>query len=328
MSLPFRILVFGLIGFASFAMPADSQSPPAADSNGIPVWPVRGKVFLLFVGGVNVTAQVGDEGVLLVNSGPAAWSDRLLATIKQRFDKPVRYIVNTSSDPEYTGANAGIANAMGVGRDLDGTKLTIFATQNTNNRMEGVAGKEDAIAQEGYPTFTFSRRKKKLYFNGEAIEVVPMAPGHTDGDVMVFFRGSDVISAGDLLVTDRYPFIDKHRGGNIAGLLDGLNRILDITVPEVWETGGTMVIPAHGRICNEADANEVRNAMTIIHDRIQTMAGKKMTLEQVRAAKPTLDYDGVFRSVPGWTATDFIEAVYHDLADPSSAPPAQAGTGK
>jgi glyoxylase-like metal-dependent hydrolase (beta-lactamase superfamily II) len=162
------------------------------------------------------------------------------------------------------------------------------------------------------PTSTFFTEKKEIYFNGEPIEILFQPAAHTDGDVMVFFRGSDVIASGDLFSTLTYPILDEKRGGTIQGHLDALNRMLDITVPRFNQQGGTMVIPGHGRLSNESDVDDYRNWMTIVRDRVQEMVKKGMTIQQIKAAKPTLDFDGVFVD-PRWTPDQFLEATYRTL---------------
>ena len=115
----------------------------------------------------------------------------------------------------------------------------------------------------------------------------------------MFFRRSDVIATGDLFITTGYPFIDVANGGNVNGIIDALNRILDITVPSNVEEGGTMIIPGHGRLCDEQDVVEYRDMVTIVRDRIQDDREAGMTLEQVKAARPTLDYDARYGADTG-----------------------------
>jgi len=86
---------------------------------------------------------------------------------------------------------------------------------------------------------------------------------------MVYFRRSDVISAGDIYVTDSYPAIDLANGGSLQGVIDGLNRLLDLAIPEHHEEGGTLIIPGRGRISDESMWLEYRDMVTILRDRIQ-----------------------------------------------------------
>ena len=131
---------------------------------------------------------------------------------------------------------------------------------------------------------------------------------------MVFFRKSDVISAGDLFVTNGYPFIDLNAGGNVQGIVAGLNKIVDLCIPVYGQEGGTMVIPGHGRLSDVGDVINYREMVTIVRDRVQDMVKKNMTLDQVKAAKPTRDYDPLYNTPGAFVTGDaFVEAVYRSL---------------
>jgi cyclase len=329
-----RIVALALLAFATTAtLSAQHQVPsrppermvrpvpkPAAAGE-VGVLPVQGNIYLLNLGDVNVVAQVGDDGILLVDSGPAAWSDRITQTLRDRFgDRPLRYLINTSVNASHTGGNAALMKLAPAGNNT----AKLIAHENTLNRMNGTAEGEKELPQEMLPTSTFFTEKKEIYFNGEPIEILFQPKAYSDGDIMVFFRGSDVLASGKLFSTTSYPIIDEKRGGGIQGHLDALNRILDITVPRFNEQGGTMVIPGSGRLCNESDVDDYRNWMTMVKDRVQEMIKKKMTLAQVKAARPTLEYDGVF-ATPGWTTDQFVEAVYRSLSS-AEAPAARRGS--
>ena len=292
--------------------------PPAEGQVG--VLPVQGRIYMLNLGDANIVAHVGDDGILLVDTGPVEWSDRILSTLRDRFPgRAIRYIINTSMLPEHTGGNAAMAKTAGGagggrgGGGGGGGAARIIAHENTMNRMQGTVESEKELPPEMLPTSTFFTKKKEIYFNGEPIEILYQANARTDGDVMVFFRGSDVIATGDLFVTDSYPVFDDKRGSTMQGYLDALNRMLDITVPRFNQQGGTMVIPGHGRLSNESDVDDYRNWMTIVRDRVQEMVKSGRTLAQVKAARPTLDFDGVYAN-PKWTTDQFVEAVYKDLS--------------
>jgi cyclase len=292
--------------------------PAAAGEVG--VLPVQGNIYMLNLGDVNVVAQVGDDGILLVDSGPAAWSERITQTLRDRFgDRPLRYLINTSVNPSHAGGNAAMMKLAPPGNN----SAKLIAHENTLNRMNGTAEGETELPQDMLPTSTFFTEKKEIYFNGEPIEILFQPKAYSDGDVLVFFRSSDVIATGKLFSTTTYPIIDEKRGGGIQGHLDALNRVLDITVPRFNEQGGTMVVPGSGRLSNESDVDDYRNWMTMVKDRVQEMIKKKMTLAQVKAARPTLEYDGLF-GAPGWTTDQFVEAVYRSLS--AAETPARRGT--
>src|SRR5678815_5473241 len=173
----------------------------------------------------------------------------------------------------------------------------------------GARMREAGAPPGGWPKDTYFTEGKDLFVNGEAVQIFHAPAAHSDGDSLVFFRRSDVVSTGEIFVPGRYPVIDVAHGGTLNGVVNALNRILDITVPADKEEGGTMVIPGHGRLCDEADVVEYRDAMTIIRGRIQDLVKKGQTLEQVKAARPTRDYDPVYGA-----SEAFVEAAYRSLA--------------
>jgi glyoxylase-like metal-dependent hydrolase (beta-lactamase superfamily II) len=175
--------------------------------------------------------------------------------------------------------------------------------------MSAPTGRQASVPFGGWPTETFFTASKEIFFNNEAIQLLHQPSAHTDGDVVVFFRRSDVIAAGDVFTTTGYPVIDQSRGGSIQGVIDGLNHVIDVTIPKDKEEGGTYVIPGHGRLADEADVVEYRDMTTIVRDRVQALVRRGQTLDQVKAARPTLDYDGRYGPPDA-----FIEAVYRGLS--------------
>jgi glyoxylase-like metal-dependent hydrolase (beta-lactamase superfamily II) len=259
--------------------------------------------------------QIGRDGVLVVDPQSGTFSAPLLAEIGRLSDnKPVRFVLNTSGDPEHVGGNQAVASS---GRILAGGNTraaTVFASAGAPIwAHEGVLKRLTAEASEasaGWPTDTFFVEQKDLFVNGEPVQMLAAPAAHAGGDAMVVFRRTDVVSAGDIYTPDRYPVIDVKRGGSINGLIDALNHLLRLTVPEFNQQGGTLVIPGHGRLSDEADVAEYRDMVTIVRDRIRDMVNKGMTLEQVRAAKPTFDYDGIYGADKGAV---FVEQVYSSL---------------
>lgn len=321
-----HLALVALVGlWAAGRSTAQEQSDlgkPAYDDGNVEVLHVQGNVHLVAGSGANITVQVDPDGLLLVDSSAVAMSDKVLAAIRTISDKPIRHIVNTSADEHHTGGNEVLSKAgrniqAGVGsptgREPERIQgAPVIAHENVLHRMGGLKGEPKRLPDALWPHDTFYTSMKQLYFGGEVVEILHAPAAHTDGDVFVWFRKSDVMAAGDILSTVTYPKPDLERGGSVQGLLDALNRILDITAPEFNNQGGTLVIPGHGRICNESDVAEYRDMTTIIRDRIQAMIDKGMTVAQVKAAGPTKDYDGVY-STPSWTGEMFVETVYKDL---------------
>ena len=289
----------------------------------IEVLPVQGNVYLLAGAGGNITLQVGKSGVLMVDTASAPMAGKVLAAIRKLSEKPLRYIVNTDVDADHLGGNESLAKVFGSATEVSVVNtpggsatqtVAILAHEKILDRMSAPDGAQAPWPTIAWPTDTFLGGEKELYFNGEGIQILHQPAAHTDGDSIVYFRRSDVISAGDIFITTGYPVIDLAKGGSLQGVIAGLNRILDLAIPAHHEEGGTYVIPGHGRICDEFDVLEYRDMITIIRDRIQAMIKKGMTLEQVKASRPSRDYDPQYGATTGaWTTDMFVEAAYKSL---------------
>jgi cyclase len=263
---------------------------------------VQGNIYMLAGAGGNVAVQIGDEGVLVVDTGATASREKVLAAIRKLSTKPIRWMINTSADADHTSGNETVSQA---GMTVNGNPADIIAHEAVLARMSET---NRPITER--PLKTYFEDGRDFSFNGEAILLYHFN-GHTAGDSLVYFRGSDVVVTGDLFLTTTFPTIDLEAGGTVDGLIAGLNKTLDITVPKYLQEGGTYVIPGHGRISDEADVLEFRDMVVIIRDRIQDLVKKGMTLEQVKAARPALDYEGRYGTE---SSAKFIEAVYKILS--------------
>jgi len=280
-------------------------------------------VYMLVGAGGNITVQVGKDGVLLVDTEYAQLSEKILAAIRKISDGPLRYIINTHYHPDHTSGNENLRKA---GSTIAGGNVTgdlgaaasegaaIIAHENVLTRMSAPSGKQSPTPVEAWPTSTYQSGEKKLWFNNEGIEIIHPEHSHTDGDSIVFFRKSDVISTGDIFTMTSYPIIDIAGGGTFQGLIDAVNRINDLVVTVYGQDGGTLIIPGHGRLCDAGDLLNYREMITIIRDRILSMIKKGMTLEQVKASRPTLDYDPLYANSTVWTTDMFVEAAYKSLS--------------
>lgn len=325
-----NILGPGILALVTAA--AWGQSTRSGD---VELLPVQGNVYLIARAGANITLQVGPEGVLLVDAGSGAASEQVLAAIDRitspgrtlRLEGKIRYIVNTTADRDHTGGNEQLSQA-GVGFNTNDplnsvsetpkNPAAIIAHENVIKRMMTPSDGEGAAPADALPQDTYSGESevvKDVFFDDDGIEVIHIPAAHTDGDSIVYFRKNDVLSAGDIFVTTGYPVIDLERGGSLQGLIEGLNRLLDIAIPGHDEEGGTIIVPGHGRLCDEADLVEYRDMITIIRDRIMDMIRKGATLDQVKAARLTRDFDTEYgKGGPGSWGTDrFVEAAYHSL---------------
>jgi glyoxylase-like metal-dependent hydrolase (beta-lactamase superfamily II) len=289
----------------------------------IQIQKIQGNVYLMAGDGANILVQFAEQGVLLVDTGRADLSSKMLDAVHKLSPPAPRWILNTGPDADHVGGNAAVANILGSSRKLPVVNTPFSqAVQNVEIvASDAVLGRMSAFPPEGWPTETYLVDKDEVFFNGEAIEMFHAPAAHTDGDSIVFFRRSDVIATGDLFDTDHYPQIDLAQGGSLQGIIDGLNKVIDLAIPEYSDEGGTMVIPGHGRICDEIDVVEYRDMLTIIRERLVAMINKNMTLDQIQVARPTLDYDPLYGSTTGpWTTDMFVEAAYKSLAGARQAP--------
>jgi glyoxylase-like metal-dependent hydrolase (beta-lactamase superfamily II) len=191
---------------------------------------------------------------------------------------------------------------------------SIVAHENVLNRLSNPPADSSPTPPDALPTTTYFLPSMD-FSNGEAIVLYYQPAAHTDGDSLVLFRGSDVISTGAVFTPGRYPMIDVGRGGSVKGLISALTSILSLAVPEGFASGGTLIIPAHGRICEESDVAEFRDMVVIIRDRVQDLITKGMTWEQIKASHPSRDYDAEY----GASAADgdrFVESIYRSLTQP------------
>jgi len=266
---------------------------------------------LASAGSGNVTVHVGSDGVLLVDSGIDRSAPQLVAAVQKLSTGRVRYIINTHAHPDHVGGNPAFARLAGVD---PADAIKIIGHQNVLNRLTHPAAGQPRFPEEGLPYDEYATPVKAMHFNGEAVLMYHEPNAHTDGDSIVLFRGSDVISAGDVFTPGAYPFIDLERGGSVQGEIAALNHILDLAVPARTQEGGTYIVPGHGRICDEADLVEFRDMIVIVRDRVRDLIGKGMTLEQVKAAKPSRDYDTEYVSTSSFVSADrFVESVYTSL---------------
>jgi cyclase len=290
--------------------------------DGITTIHVQGNVYMIHGLGGNVAVQTGDTGVLVVNTGLEQNATRLIAAIRRLSNGPLQYIFNTCMHPDQAGGNDALRM---IGVTITGANVTgdiadaaqgaqIIAHENVLDRMSAPTGQKASVPFGNWPTDTYVSGQKEVFFNEEPVIARWQPAAHTDGDSLVIFRRSDVVVTGDIFNTESYPYIDVEHGGSVQGEIDALNNIIDIAVPKHEEEGGTYIIPGHGRICDEFDVVEYRDMVTIVRDRVANAIKKGMTLEQIKAAGFTKDYDPRWsaREGPG-TADNFITSVYRSL---------------
>jgi cyclase len=282
---------------------------------------IRPNVYVIFGAGGNVTVHVGEDGLVLVDSGSPEMADTLLAAVKAISPRRVRLIINTSADRDHFGGNAVIGGA-GLPLSPDPfapePQATVLAHENVLRRMSAPTGRPSPFPAKMWPTETFTSRFRSLYVNDDAVQVIRETGARSDSDIMVLFRKADVVVTGDIVDLRQFPVIDRARGGSIQRELDALNRLLTEfivpNVPLVLKPGGTLVVPGHGYVSDYGEVVEYRDMLTVIADIVQSMIEKGMTLDQVKAADPTRGYRGRYGADTGaWTTAMFVEAVYQSL---------------
>jgi len=310
------VCVFAMGGVWAQQAPSRAAADPQ-----LRVYPVQGAVSVIAGDGGNVTVQNGRDGTLLVDTGLAQNAARLVSEVQTRFKGSVMWIINTHLHPDHVGGNEAFAKADAskpvnfLGARLDGSQpIKIIAQSNVLARLVSEAGEGTRLSDVALPRDEYATPFKDMRFNDEAVVMHHEVKAHTDGDTLVHFLKSDVISTGDLFTPGGYPFIDVARGGSVNGEIAALNHILDLAVPGHTQEGGTYVIPGHGRICDEADVVEYRDMVVIVRDRVQDLIKKGMTLEQIQAAAPSRDYDTEYVTASSFVkANDFVAAVYRSL---------------
>jgi cyclase len=304
---------------------APAQQIPAGNED-LEVIQVRPSFYMIAGAGGNIAVQIGPAGVILIDSGSAQMQDKVLAAVKRLSSLPIRYIINTSADADHVGGNpisktgvtilGAIMGNVGIGEDVvnNGGAASVLAHDNVMLRL---SGQTPPFPTAALPSKTYTAKLYSMYLNGDGIQVIHEPAAHSDGDSIVFFRRTDVIVTGDIFDTTRFPVIEVDKGGSIQGEIDALNRIIELSIgpfPLEWQEDRTLLIPGHGRVCDQPDLLDYRDMVTIIRDVIQDMINRKMTLEQIKAADPTKGYTRMYGSSGGpWTPNMFVEAVYKSL---------------
>jgi cyclase len=316
-----RILLIAIAlsgaGLMSFAVAQEEAPPPEVN-----VLQVRDNIYMLVGQGGNITMQVGDDGILIVDTQFARMSEAIVAAIRGISDKPIRYIINTHHHGDHIGGNGNLrrvgdtvigGNMPGAVPYAEGGGAQVISHENVLLRLSGALGDQPADSSL-WPTNTFFNDEKQMYYNGEGIRIIHEPAAHTDGDIVVFFRQSDVIAGGDFFRTTGWPRIDLAGGGSYRGTIDALNALVDLMIPVYGQDGGTLVIPGHGRLSGIGDVLDFREMAIVVGDRIEHMMDMGMSLEQVIAARPAMDYEPVYGSPDDPEVTDqFVESVFQSL---------------
>jgi glyoxylase-like metal-dependent hydrolase (beta-lactamase superfamily II) len=315
-------LAFALL--ACSAVPSHAAEPDHGD---LDVIRVRPNFYMIAGAGGNIGVQIGSDGVVLVNAGVESASGQVLATIRKLTDLPIRYVIDTNADADFVGGNGKVAkagktiftNVLGNPALADamtnGGAAAILAHDSILQRMSAPTGKAAPFPDDALPTEAFYSKRYTLRMNDEGIEVLHEPAAHSDADSFVFFRGSDVVVAGDVMDTTRFPVIDIANGGSVQGEIDALNKLIELAIPPtpfIYKGVGTYVIPGHGRLCEQMEVVDYRDMVVVVRDVIADMLKQGMTLDQIKAASPAKPYETQYGTKEGSTSA-FVEAIYKSL---------------
>ena len=279
-------IAFLMLNFSSIAVAQDF------DAVEINVHPVAGQVYYIEGRGGNIGLFVGDDGVFLVDDQFAPLTDKIVAAIRLLSGKPIRFLVNTHLHPDHTGGNENFGK-MGT---------LVFGHDNVRRQME-----ISAYTQEP-PLVTYSQ-DISFHINGETVHVFKTPDAHTNGDSYIFFKGSNVIHAGDVYRTTSYPYIDTNNGGSFLGTIKALELLLDVA------DGDTKIIPGHGVISDTEEVQAFLDMLLVIRDRVSASIDEGMTLEEAQVAGLTKEYDERWESGRRiGSSAALISAAYADMA--------------
>ena len=278
-ALAISLLIICPTVFAQATSPVDKINEAAAKAD-ITVEKLRGNISVLFGSGGNIVVLTGPDGTLLVDAGIAVSRARVQAALDQISDGPMKFLINTHWHWDHTDGNEWV-HSLGA---------TIIAHENVLKRLSSTTRVEDwnytfqPWPTGGRPTVVF-KKDKILNFDGETIVLKHLGPGHTDGDISVYFSNADVLALGDLFWNGYYPFIDNSVGGGIDRMIRWVNATL------VSVTDKTIIIPGHGLVGNRAQLLEFRDMLVAIRENVSRLKKQGKSIEEVVAAKPTAGYD-------------------------------------
>jgi glyoxylase-like metal-dependent hydrolase (beta-lactamase superfamily II) len=267
----------------------------------IVVQPLRGNITVLMGSGGNITVLSGKEGKFLVDAGISKSQQKLRAALDKIGSAPLKYVVNTHWHWDHTDGNAWMHEAG----------ATIVAHRNTAKHLTETTHVDawnwtfDPVPADARPTLLVDS-EKTFSFAGTRIEVDNFGRGHTDGDLWVYFRKSDVLALGDTFWNGIYPYIDNEDGGSINGAIDWANKAVART------TDHTIVVPGHGPVGTRAQLIEFRDMLVTVRDNVAALKQQGKSLDEIIAAKPTAAFDAKWGNFV-FNGAQFTKMVYAGL---------------
>lgn len=232
---------------------------------------VAGNVYMLEGSGGNIGVSVGPDGILIVDDQFAPLADKIKVALKTLGEGKLRFVLNTHWHGDHTGGNAVFSpDASIIAHDNVRKRLS------TEHKSEFFKRTIPASPKEALPVITFDK-SLSVHFNGEEIRVIHFPQGHTDGDSVIFFTGSNVVHLGDDFFAARFPFVDLESGGTVQGLIKNIGEII-LKLP-----AGVKLIPGHGPISTVDDLKLYHGMLQATTDVVRKKMGSGKTLAEIKA---------------------------------------------
>jgi glyoxylase-like metal-dependent hydrolase (beta-lactamase superfamily II) len=288
-----------IIGVSILVLACPALAQPAPEE-AVRIEPVAGNIHVLYGQGGNIGISAGDDGVFLIDDQYAPATPQILEALAKLRPEPPRLVVNTHWHGDHTGGNENLAGKGSVIVAHD----RVRERMSTEHFNEFFQRKTPPSAAAALPVVTFSDNLS-LHFNGDEMRAVHVANAHTDGDVFIHFRKANVIHTGDLVFSGLYPFVDLDSGGSVAGVIAGVDRMLELADDK------TQIIPGHGKVTDRTGLVAYRKLLADTSTRMRELVQAGRTVEEVVAAVPFAESDATY----AWsfiTAERYVRMLYRD----------------
>ena len=286
-------LIATLLFFIAFSTCIYSQN---FDSVEIKATKLTESLYMLEGSGGNIGALVGNDGIIIIDDQFAPLTEKIKTALSKISNKPVRFVINTHFHGDHAGGN----------ENFGGQGAIIVAHDNARKRLsvdylfEALKQTQKATSYEGLPKVTFAD-SVTFHLNGETVHVFYAKNAHTDGDVIIHFKGSNIFHTGDVFVRYGFPFIDLGAGGSIDGMIKAVEKLITVTNDQ------SKIIPGHGAMSTKKDLIDYKNMLVIVRNRVADGMKQGKTLQQIADSDPLKGYVAVFDKY------FFVESIYNSL---------------
>lgn len=229
---------------------------------------VAGQVYMLEGLGGNIGVSVGSDGLLIVDDQYAPLADKIKAALKELGQGKLKFVLNTHWHGDHTGSNAAFS-----------VDAPIVAHENVRKRLAAGqmlrGNKVEPAPAEALPVVTYEQ-SVSIHFNGEEIKVLHFPHGHTDGDSVVFFTGSNVIHMGDHFFVGRFPFVDLESGGSVSGYTANVGKVIAMAPADA------KIIPGHGPLASLEDLKSYHRMLVETSGLVREKIAAGKTLDQIK----------------------------------------------